>query len=118
MRLALAAASFCLGGCHRHEKSADPAPPEAPALSAIESTNAPTLRSPAPPLTPQATIEQVQKAFAQSPEEPRLRIEEAIATLKAGHTREGIGRLKMVDAEFDLDAEQQESIKNLIRAVR
>jgi len=115
----LTASTLLLAGCNRDQTSPASSPAAPPKPTERIPTNA-TPPKPAAPdrLTPEAGIDKVQKAFSQSPQETRARIEEAIASIQAGQTKEGIGRLKMVDAESDLDEPQQQSIKDLIRAVQ
>jgi hypothetical protein len=138
--LAMWLAGGVLLGCSKAGEPSSP-PSPAPSNAGVALTNhAATSAAPAgaasspnvpAPLTDEGTpttltpstittsrVERLIQSFQSAPPETRARIDDALATFKAGQKKEAIAKLKLVDADSPLTAEQQTSILNLILEMR
>lgn len=125
--LAAMMACVCLLGCRKAQEPvpvpATNAPPSTTAIStnAVSKFSSPAaaVQSPAsnaPPVETQITI--LTAPFKSAPPATQARIDEALQSFKAGKKREAITKLKLVDADTELTAEQQQSVKELITVFR
>jgi len=99
-------------GCGEREKAPDTPP-------ATNATPAAAVPAPSPNASPAlASLNALTNTFAAAPAQTRQRVYEAVETLQTGDARQAVTQLKTIDADSELTVEQQQSIREVIRAHR